>query len=125
MLPLIDDITAAFLGALQAGGQGLAVFMLPILGVCAVIAYYREYSTTVMSSGAGMGDALAHALLLVFATGCYLFLLTHLFTMAQAALDTVFAGAPGRGRRGHLGPAPHPELHPGRGPQSGATDCRL
>ena len=91
MLPLIDDITAAFLGALQAGGQGLAVFMLPILGVCAVIAYYREYSTTVMSSGAGMGDALAHAILLVFATGCYLFLLTHLFTMAQAALDTVFA----------------------------------
>jgi type IV secretory pathway TrbL component len=90
MLSLIDEITAAFLGAIQAGGQALAVFMLPILGVCAVISWYREYPATVMSSGAGLGDALAHGMLLIFAAGCYLFLLTQLFTIAQAALDTVF-----------------------------------
>jgi type IV secretory pathway TrbL component len=91
MLFLIDNITSAFLNALQAGGQRLAVFMLPILGVCAVISYYREYSATVMSSGAGMGDALAHALFLVFSAGCYLFLLTQIFAIAQGALDTVFS----------------------------------
>jgi type IV secretory pathway TrbL component len=90
MLFLIDNITAAFLSALQSGGQRLAVFALPILGVCAVISYYREYSATVMSSGAGLGDALAHALVLIFAAGCYLFLLTQIFAIAQAALDTVF-----------------------------------
>jgi type IV secretory pathway TrbL component len=90
MLTLVDTITAAFLGALQGGWGTLAAFMLPILGVCAVISFYREYATTVMSSGAGLGDAMAHAILLIFAAGCYLFLLTQLFPIAQAALDTVF-----------------------------------
>lgn len=90
MLFIIDELTRAFLAALQGGGEMLAVFMLPILSVCALIAWYREYSATVMSSGAGMGDALAHALLLVFGAGCYLFFLTQLFTIANAALDTVF-----------------------------------
>jgi hypothetical protein len=46
MLTIIDEITAAFLAALQTGGQALAVFSMAILGVCAVISYYREYSTT-------------------------------------------------------------------------------
>jgi type IV secretion system protein TrbL len=90
MLTLIDTITSALLGALESGWATLAAFMLPILGVCAVISYYREYSTTVMSSGAGQGEALAHGLTLVFAAGCYLFVLTQIFTMANAALDTVF-----------------------------------
>lgn len=90
MLTLIDDITGAFLTALMSGWATLSTFVLPILGVCAVISWYREYSTTVMSSGAGTGDALAHGLLLIFAAGCYLFLLQQLFPIAQAALDTVF-----------------------------------
>jgi type IV secretory pathway TrbL component len=90
MLTLVDDMTGAFLAALQAGGQALAVFMLPILGVCAIISWYREYPATVMSAGAGLGDALAHGMLLIFAAGCYLFLLTQIFQIAQAALDTVF-----------------------------------
>src|SRR6266702_7290509 len=90
MFTLIDAITAGFLGAIDAGQQALAVFALPILAICALISYYREYSATVMSSGAGTGDALAHALLLIFSAGCYLFLLTQLFQIAQAALTTVF-----------------------------------
>jgi type IV secretion system protein TrbL len=90
VLTLIDQITAGFLSAIQAGQHALAAFALPILGVCALISYYREYSQTVMSSGAGLGDALAHALVLIFATGCYILILTHLFPIAQAALDTVF-----------------------------------
>jgi hypothetical protein len=62
MFTLIDAITAGFLGAIDAGQQALAVFALPILAICALISYYREYSATVMSSGAGLGDYLAHAL---------------------------------------------------------------
>src|SRR5215510_11733896 len=90
MFTLIDAITAGFLSAIDAGQQALAVFALPILALCALISYYREYSATVMSSGAGLGDYLAHALLLIFATGCYMFVLLQLFAIAQAALDTVF-----------------------------------
>src|SRR5262249_18428875 len=90
MFTLIDQITAGFLGAIDAGQQALAVFAIPILTVCATISWYREYGPTVMSSGAGMGDALAHALAIIFAAGCYMFVLTKLFAIAQAALDTVF-----------------------------------
>ena len=90
MLSMIDDMTAAFLSALQNGQAYLSTFSLLILGVCAVIAYYREYSATVMSSGAGTGEGLAHALTLIFMAGCYMFLLINLFPIANAALDTVF-----------------------------------
>src|SRR2546422_278905 len=90
MFTLIDQITAAFLAAIDAGQQALAVFTLPILAVCALISYYREYSATVMSSGAGTGEALAHALAILFVTGCYMFVLLQLFAIAQAVLDTVF-----------------------------------
>jgi len=90
MFTLIDAITAGFLGAIDAGQQALAVFAIPILAVCALISWYREYAATVMSSGAGMGDALAHAITIIFAAGCYMFLLLQLFAIAQAALNTVF-----------------------------------
>ena len=124
MLTLMDDMTAAFLAAIQAGGQALAVFMLPILSVCALISYYREYSATVMSSGAGMGDALAHGMLLIFAAGCYLFLLTQIFTIAQAALDLMFTwGLLGAGGRRHLGATPDPVVYFPHGAQSGEKDC--
>src|SRR2546430_15988990 len=90
MFTLIDAITAGFLGAIDAGQQALAVFALPILAICALISYYREDSATVMSSGAGLGDYLAHALLLIFATGCYMVILLELFASAPAPLDTRF-----------------------------------
>jgi type IV secretory pathway TrbL component len=90
MFTLIDTITGAFLAAIDAGQQALAVFALPILGICFLISYYREYAATVMSSGAGLGDALAHGILIVFTCGCYMFLLTQLFAISQAALETVF-----------------------------------
>jgi type IV secretion system protein TrbL len=90
MFTLIDAITAGFLGAIDAGQQALAVFAIPILAICALISWYREYGATVMSSGAGTGDALAHGLTIIFSAGCYMFLLLQLFAIAQAALDTVF-----------------------------------
>src|SRR5215510_9571415 len=90
MLTLIDTITAAFLAALESGWATLATFALPILGICATISFYREYSGTVMSSGAGLSEALAHGLTLIFAAGCYMFLLLQIFPIANAALDTAF-----------------------------------
>ena len=36
---LVDAITAAFLAALQTGGQNLGVYSLAILSLCATIAY--------------------------------------------------------------------------------------
>ena len=39
MFTLIDQITAGFLGAIDAGQQALAVFALPILAICALISY--------------------------------------------------------------------------------------
>ena len=50
MFTLIDAITAGFLGAIDAGQQALAVFAIPILAICALISWYREYAATVMSS---------------------------------------------------------------------------
>ena len=80
------------------GSRPWRVFALPILAICALISYYREYSATVMSSGAGLGDYLAHALLLIFATGCYMFVLLQLFAIAQAASTRCFSGGcSGRG----------------------------
>jgi len=48
MFTLIDAITAGFLGAIDAGQQALAVFAIPILAVCALISWSREYAATVM-----------------------------------------------------------------------------
>jgi type IV secretory pathway TrbL component len=91
MLSIVNEITGAFLDAIEGLGTSLSSYSLLILGICFLISYYREYSATVMSSGTGLGDALAHFLTLMFACGCYMFVLFHLFPLANAALETVFA----------------------------------
>ena len=48
------------------------------------IGYYREYSATVMSSGAGLGDALAGFLLLVMGLGITLWIVTMIIPMGDA-----------------------------------------
>jgi type IV secretion system protein TrbL len=82
---LIDEITAAFLAALAAGGSNLGLYSLAILSLCATIAFYKEYGMVILH-GTGLGDALAG--LLVFAIGAiqYYWLMVNLFPMAQAAL---------------------------------------
>jgi type IV secretory pathway TrbL component len=84
---LIDDITAAFLAALQAGGQNLGVYSLAILSLCATIAYYKEYAMVVMY-GTGLGDALAGLLVYVMGVMGYYYLMVNLFPIANAALAT-------------------------------------
>jgi type IV secretion system protein TrbL len=84
---LIDEITAAFLAALQLGGQNLGVYSLAILSLCATIAYYKEYAMVVMH-GTGLGDALAGLLVYVMGVMGYYYLMVNLFPVAQAALAT-------------------------------------
>lgn len=84
---LIDEITAAFLAALAAGGANLALYSVPILSLCATIAYYKEYAIVVMY-GTGLGDALAGLLVYVMGVMGYYYLMVNLFPIANAALAT-------------------------------------
>jgi type IV secretion system protein TrbL len=70
------------------GFQALHVYSLPLLGVLAAIHFYQVISTTVMYGHGGMGDALAGSLLLLLRVGIFYWGLTHLWTMAEAALAT-------------------------------------
>ncbi len=65
METLIDKVVGGFLSAIQAGTLTIAPFGVGALGVLAVIAYGTRQWPLVMSSGAGLGDALAGFLLLV------------------------------------------------------------
>ena len=49
MLNFIDQITAAFLGALQAGGAALGTYSLGILSIVSLIAYYREFGARLVA----------------------------------------------------------------------------
>jgi hypothetical protein len=84
---LIDQITAAFLGALAAGGANLGVYSLAILSVCAAIAFYKEYAMVVMY-GTGLGDALAGLVTYCLGVMGYYYLVVNLFPIANAALAT-------------------------------------
>jgi type IV secretory pathway TrbL component len=84
---LIDDITTAFLAALQAGGQNLGTYSLAILSFCALIAYHKEYAMVVMQ-GTGLGDALAGLLVFAMTMIAYYWVMVNLFPMAEAALAT-------------------------------------
>jgi type IV secretory pathway TrbL component len=98
VLSWIDDITAAFLDALQAGATALAVYALPLLIVLATISYYREYSAYILQGGERLGDALASFLLLILGTGLYMYLVVHLPDLTTAALGTVLTwGTAGSG----------------------------
>jgi hypothetical protein len=84
---VIDEITAAFLAALQAGGANLGVYSLAILGVCATIAYYKEYAV-VLAYGTGLGEAIAGLLFFAVSVMGYYYLMINLFPIATAALAT-------------------------------------
>ena len=75
---LIDDITAAFLAALAAGGTNLGVYSLAILSLCATITYYKDYAMVIMH-GTGLGDALAGLLVYVMGVMGYYWLMVNLF----------------------------------------------
>jgi hypothetical protein len=87
---VIDQITAAFLGALQTGGKALAKYSLPLLVVLGIIQYYRTQGVRVLAGTGSLSDALASPLLFAITLGMYYYVLVHLFDLGQAALQTTF-----------------------------------
>src|SRR5262249_20137771 len=84
METLIDKVVGSFLGAIQAGTLAIAPFGVGALGVLALIAYGTRQWPLVMSSGAGLGDALAGFLLLVMGLGITLWIVTMIIPMGDA-----------------------------------------
>jgi len=84
----IDDITAAFLSALQGGGQTLAAYSLGLLSVVALIAYYREFGARMLQGQGSVSDALGAPLLYLLTVGGYYYGLVHLREIGIAALNT-------------------------------------
>src|SRR5262245_46775803 len=84
----IDQITAAFLGALQSGGAALGTYSLGILSIVALMAYYREFGARLLTGGGNLSDALGAPLLYFFTVGGYYYGLMHLHDIGVAALNT-------------------------------------
>jgi type IV secretion system protein TrbL len=87
-MPLFDAIARGFTAALGMGFQVLHGYSLPLLGILAAIHFYQVASAAVMYGHGSMGDALAGSLLLLLRVGIFYWGLTHLWTMAEAALHT-------------------------------------
>jgi type IV secretion system protein TrbL len=87
---VLDDITAAFVAALQGGTALLGTFSLPLLGVLGVIAFYWRLGPALAAGEAGMGDAMAGTLLYTIVAGATYWILSNFIPMAQAAFDTFF-----------------------------------
>lgn len=86
-MPLLDSIARGFIASLGLGFQALHAYSLPLLAVLAAIHLYQTWGAQV-AYGAGLGDALAGSALLLIRIGIFYWGLTHLWTMAEAALHT-------------------------------------
>ncbi len=86
---ILDTITTAFVGALQAGSSALQAYSLPLLGAFALIAFYLHLGPLV-ASGAVLGEALGSVLLTVLKIGVFYWLLVNLSPLATAAFLTFF-----------------------------------
>jgi type IV secretory pathway TrbL component len=84
----IDDVTAAFLSALQTGGERLGVYSLGLLSVVAIIAYYREFGARMLAGHGSLSDALGAPVLYFLTVGGYYYGLIHLREIGIAALNT-------------------------------------
>lgn len=84
----IDEVTAAFLSALQAGGEVLGVYALGILSIVAIIAYYREFGARMLQGQGSLSDALGAPLLYFITVGGYYYGLLHLREIGMAGLNT-------------------------------------
>src|SRR5712691_3865814 len=112
---ILDTITAAFVGALQAGTAALAAFSLPLLGVFAIIAFYVQVGPLVASGGVQVGDAVASLLLTAVKTGVFYWLLVNLSPLADTAFQTFlqWGVAPSGGVSGAIFLAPSKVLDVG------------
>ncbi len=85
---ILDTITNAFVGAIQAGMGALSASSLPLLGVFALIAFYVTLGPVLASGGAMAGDALAALLLSAVKIGIFYWLLVNLVALVDALLLT-------------------------------------
>lgn len=84
----VDDVTTAFLIALQGSGQRLGAYSLGILSVVAIIAYYRECGARILQGQGSLSDALGAPLLYFITVGSYYYGLVHLNAIGNATLNT-------------------------------------
>src|SRR5712691_106097 len=85
---ILNDITSAFVNAIEAGTRTLGQLSIPLLAVFAVIALYTQLGPQLASGGVGLSDALGNFLLLVLKIGVFEWLLLHLPDIADAAFRT-------------------------------------
>src|SRR5262245_31140871 len=84
----IDDVTQAFLVALQGSGRRFGTTSLAILTVVALIAYYREFGARLVQGVGSLSDALGAPLLYFITVGGYYYGLVHLNEIGNAALES-------------------------------------
>src|SRR5262249_8325434 len=85
---ILNDITSAFVNAIEAGTRTLGQVALPPLLVVAVIAFYMQLGPQLASGGVGLSDALGNFLLKVLKIGIFYWLLFHLTDLTDAAFRT-------------------------------------
>ena len=85
---ILNDVTNAFVDALQSGQQTLTTFSIPLLGVLGIIAFYVQVGPLVAQGSAGVGDAVAGVLFVSLKAGVFYFLLFNLTSIATAAYQT-------------------------------------
>src|SRR5574341_358044 len=85
---ILNDITSAFVNAIEAGTRTLGQLSLPLLAICAVIAFYVQLGPQLASGGVSLSDALGNGLLKVLKIGIFYWLLLHLTDLTDAAFRT-------------------------------------
>ena len=87
-LQFLNDALSAFTQAFDAAANTLLGVGLVILGVIATIAWYTTYRYTVFSSGAGLSEAMAGAILSMITFGVTMRIITNLPAMTDALFRT-------------------------------------
>ena len=87
-LQFLNDALSAFTQAFDAAATTLLGVGLAILGVIAVIAWYTTYRYTVLSTGAGLSEAMAGAILTMITFGVTMWIITNLPAMTDALFRT-------------------------------------
>ena len=87
-LQFLNDALSAFTQAFDAAANTLLGVGLAILGVIAVIAWYTTYRYTVLSTGAGLSEAMAGAILTMITFGVTMWIITNLPAMTDALFRT-------------------------------------
>lgn len=86
---ILNDLLGAYLAALQSGQQALAQYSIPLLGACALLAFYLHMGPLVaFSQGGNVGEALAEALMIVLKLGIFHWLLLNFAPLATAFYET-------------------------------------